>query len=84
MSDALAATIFQLFLIHSEIVAEFMDDGQADLFVDFRVAGANRLNILLVEDDVIGSARQAEYAFLRGAHAMKDAQKQPPLLSGPQ
>ena len=50
MSDALAATIFQLFLIHSEIVAEFMDDGQADLFVDFRVAGANRLNILLVED----------------------------------
>ena len=63
MSDALAATIFQLFLIHSEIVAEFMDDGQADLFVDFRVAGANRLNILLVEDDMIGSARQVEYAF---------------------
>ena len=42
--------ILQLFLIHPEIVTEFVYDGQADLFVDFRVAGANRLNILLVED----------------------------------
>jgi hypothetical protein len=74
--------IFQLFLSHTEIVTEFVDDGQADLFADFRIAGANRLNILLVEDDMIGSARQVEYAFLRGGHAMKDAEKQPPLLSG--
>jgi hypothetical protein len=35
-----------------------------------------------IEDDMIGSARQVEYAFLRGGHAMKDAEKQLPLLSG--
>jgi hypothetical protein len=62
---------------YTEIVTQFVDDGQPDLFADFRVAGANRLNILLVQDDMIGSARQVEYAFLRGGHAMKDAEKQP-------
>ena len=54
-----------------------MDDSQTDLFADFRLAGADCLNILLIEDDMIGSARQVEYAFLRGGHAMKDAQQQP-------
>jgi hypothetical protein len=73
--------IFQLFLSHAEIVTQFVDYGQSDLFADFRLAGADCLNILLIEDDMIGSARQVEYAFLRGGHAMKDAEKQPPLLS---
>jgi hypothetical protein len=38
--------IFQLFLIHPEIVTEFVDDGQADLFADFCLAAAGCLNIL--------------------------------------
>jgi hypothetical protein len=38
--------IFQLFLVHPEIVTEFVDDGQADLFADFCLAAAGCLNIL--------------------------------------
>ena len=47
--------ILQLVLIQSEIVTQFMDDSQADLFADFSFVGADRLNILLVKHDVIGS-----------------------------
>ena len=36
--------ILQLLLIHPEIVAQFMDDRQADLFADFGLAGADRFN----------------------------------------
>jgi len=39
--------ILQLVLIHPEIMAQFMDVRQADLFADFGLAGADRLNILL-------------------------------------
>jgi hypothetical protein len=47
--------IFQLVLIQPEIVTEFMDDSQADLWADLGFAGADRFNILLIEHDVIGS-----------------------------
>ena len=58
-----------------------MDDRQADLFADFGPVGTDRLNILLIQNDVIGPARQVKHALLvGGGHAMKDAQKQPPLL----
>jgi hypothetical protein len=36
----------------SQIVAQFMDDRQADLFADFGVARADRFNILLIRHDV--------------------------------
>ena len=48
--------ILQLLLIQPEIVAQFMDDSQADLFADFGLAGADRFDILLIKHDVIGSA----------------------------
>jgi hypothetical protein len=56
--------IFQLFLVHPEIVTEFVDDGQADLFAGFCLAAAGCLNILLVEDDMIGSAHKSNTLFL--------------------
>lgn len=45
--------MLQLVLIHAEIVAQFMDDGKADLFADFGLAGADRFNILLIKHNVI-------------------------------
>jgi len=38
--------ILQLFFVQSEIVTQFMDDSQTDLFADFGLAGADCLNIL--------------------------------------
>jgi len=49
--------ILQVFLIESEIVPQFMDDCKADLLADFGLSGTNRFNILLVQNDVIGSRR---------------------------
>jgi hypothetical protein len=49
--------IFQLFLIQPEVVAQFMDDRQADLFADFGLAGADGFNILLIKHDVIRPSR---------------------------
>jgi hypothetical protein len=37
----------------------------ADLFADFGLIGADRFNILLLQNDVIGSARQVKYSLLR-------------------
>jgi hypothetical protein len=72
--------IFQLFLVHPEIVTEFVDDGQADLFAGFCLAAAGCLNFFCRgRYDRVRS--QVEYAFLGGGHAMKDAEKQPPVLS---
>src|ERR1019366_2539145 len=72
--------IFQLVLIHPEIVAEFMDERQADLFADSGLARADRFNILPIKHDVIGSRRQVKYALLGRGYAMEETQKQPPLL----
>jgi hypothetical protein len=49
--------ILQLVLIHPEIVAQFMDDRQTDLFADSSLTGADRFNILLIKHDVIGTRR---------------------------
>ena len=49
--------ILQLILIHPEIMAQFMDDRQTDLFADLRLAGGDRLNVLLIKHDVIGPRR---------------------------
>jgi len=75
--------VFQLFLIQPEIVAQFMDDRQADLFADLGLAGADRFNILLIKHDVIGPRRQVKYALPGRGHAMEDTQKQLPVLSRP-
>ena len=47
----------KLILDPSEIVAQFMDDRQTDLFADSGLAGADRFNILLIKHDVIGPRR---------------------------
>jgi len=44
-----------LFLIQPEIVTQFVDDSQADLFANFILAGTDRFNILLIKNNVIGS-----------------------------
>ena len=71
--------ILQLFLIHPEIVTQFMDDRKADLFADLCLAGADRFNILLVQNDVIGSLGQSNMLLLV-VGAVEDAQKQSRLL----
>jgi len=60
-------------------VTQFIDDGQADLCADFGLVGEDRFNIPLIQNDVIGSARQVKYALLGGGHAMENTQKQPLL-----
>jgi hypothetical protein len=72
--------ILQLVLIHPEIVAQFMDDRQADLFADFGLAGADRFNILLIKHNVIGPRREVKDALLDRGHTIEETQKQPPLL----
>jgi len=47
----------QLILIHPEIMAQFMNDRQTDLFADFRLAGADRLNVFLIKHDLIVPGR---------------------------
>jgi hypothetical protein len=74
--------ILQLFFVQSEIVAQFMDESLANLMSDFSLIGADRLNISLVKYDVIRPCGQVENAPLRRKDAVKDAQKQTPLLSG--
>jgi hypothetical protein len=51
----LTLNILQLVFVQPEIVTQFVDDRQADLFADFDLAGAHRLDILLIKHDVIGS-----------------------------
>jgi hypothetical protein len=57
-----------------------MDDCAADLFTDFGFAGADSFNILLIQHDVIRPGREVKYALLGRGHAMKETQKQFPLL----
>jgi hypothetical protein len=42
ITPSASLNILQLVLIQPEIVAQFMDDSQADLFADFGLAGADR------------------------------------------
>ena len=72
--------IFELVFIQAEIVAEFVNERQADLFADFGLVRADRFNILLIKHEVIRSRRQVKYALLGRGHAVKETQKQPPVL----
>src|SRR5262245_8977727 len=75
--------ILELALIQPEIVAEFMDDRQTDLFADFGFAGADRFNVLLIKHDVIGPRRQVKDALPGHGYSMENAESQPPLLPRP-
>jgi hypothetical protein len=46
-----------------------------------RASSEHPFNVVLIQTNMSGAAWQVEYALLGGGHAMKDAQKQPPLLS---
>src|SRR5262249_24210235 len=55
-----------------------MDDGQADLFADFRLVGADRLNILLIKHDVIGARGQVKHALLGPGYSVEKTESQMP------
>jgi hypothetical protein len=71
--------ILKLILIQAKVVAQFVDDRQTDLFPDLGLIGANRFNILLVKDDVVGSRGQVKTALLCFRHAVEETQQQPLL-----
>ena len=66
--------ILQLILIHPKVVAQFVDDCQADLLADFVLIGADRFNILLVKHDVVGSRGQVKTALHCLRHAVEETQ----------
>jgi hypothetical protein len=80
MNQHLPLNVAKLFLGHPKIVPQFMYESLADLMTHFGLARADRLNILLIKHNVIWSCGEVEDAPLRCRHAVKDAQKQPPLL----
>jgi len=43
----------QLGIIHSEIMSQFVEDCLPDLVTDLGFIGADRLDVLLVEDDAV-------------------------------
>ena len=55
-----------------------MDDGQADLFADFRLVGADRLNILLIQHDVIGPRGQVKHSLLGPGYSVEKTESQMP------
>jgi len=77
---AMRLHILQLILVHPKVVAQFVDDCQADLLADLVLVGADRFNILLVKHDVVGSRGPVKTALLCLLHSMEETQKQPPLL----
>lgn len=50
-----------------------MYESLADVLTSFGLAGADRLNILLIQYDVIRPHRQVKYAFLRRRHTIENA-----------
>ena len=79
--QSLELHIPQLLLGHAEIMTEFMYESLANLMTNFRLIGADRLNVLLIKHDVSWTYRNIKDALLRRWHSMKDAQKQSPLLA---
>src|ERR1700674_1662029 len=71
--EQLKLNVRQLLLVQSEVVAEFVDDSQADLCADFGLTGADCFDILLIEVDEIWFVRQVEHALLTCRQAMEDA-----------
>ena len=68
--------VAELVFIHAEIVAEFVDDGAADLLTDFVVGGTNSFDVFLVEDDGVRARRQIEDAPLGRRNAAIYAEHQ--------
>lgn len=54
--------VAELVFVHAEVVAEFVDDGAADLLANFLLGGTNRLDVFLVEDDGVGARGKIEDA----------------------
>jgi hypothetical protein len=63
-------------------VSQFVDKRLADLVADFSPAPTDRFDVLLVKHDVVRTHGNLNDALLRCWNAVKDAKKQPPLLSG--
>jgi len=78
-STSVQLDILQLALVHSEIVAEFVDDRSPDLLPDLGLTGADCFNVLLVEHDVVRPWPQVKDALLGHRHPVKQTQQQ---LSG--
>ena len=57
-----------------------MDDREANLFADFGIVGAHRLNVLLIEHDVLGPGGHIEDALLSSGHAVEEPEQQFPFL----
>jgi hypothetical protein len=55
-------------------VADLVDDGSADLLADLVVIGADELDVLLIQDDVVGTGWQVEDALLCGGNSMEKAE----------
>ena len=52
--------VLQLGLIHAEVMPQFVEHGLPDLVTDFGFAGADRLDILLVENDAVRSRTEVK------------------------
>jgi hypothetical protein len=61
---AMSLDIFQLALIHPEIVAQFVDDGTPDFVANFGLAGAHRFDVFMIKHDVIRPGRQVKRSSL--------------------
>ena len=75
------SNIFQLIFVHPEIMPKFVDHRSPDLVTDFGFAGTDRLDVLLIEHDIVRPRPQVEKALLCCWHAMEQTQKE---LSSPQ
>ena len=73
--------ILQLVLVHSKVMAEFVNDCQAYLFADFGIVVAYGFDILLIKNNVVGSRGKVKGALFRSRQTVKKAQKQLPLCS---
>ena len=76
-----ALHIFQLLLGHAEIMTKFVYKRLADLIADFSLIGADRFNVLLIENDVGRNHRKIKNASLSCGHAVENAEKKPSLFS---
>jgi len=56
---------------------QFVDHRSPNLVADFSLAGADRLDVLLVKHDVVRPRPQIEKALLCCWHTMKQTQKEP-------
>ncbi len=74
--------VFELGLVHSKIVPQFVEHGLPDLATNFGFVGADRLDILLVEDDAVRPRAEVEHTPPSGGHTVEFSQKQSAGLVG--